>query len=81
MDTFDLARLTDFDFELVCKDLFGEILHFNLEVFGPGADGGVDLRHMSVSTDKSTIIQCKHWVRSGRAALIRHMERSELPKV
>ncbi|MCM3884791.1 restriction endonuclease [Frankia sp. R82] len=81
MDTFDLRRLTDFDFELICKDLFEEILSVQLEVFAPGADQGIDLRCLKDNPRSSTIIQCKHWTRSGRTKLLSYMRHTELPKV
>jgi len=31
MDSFDLGRLSDYDFEVVCKDLFEEILGVRLQ--------------------------------------------------
>ncbi|MET9801811.1 restriction endonuclease [Streptomyces sp. NPDC006368] len=80
METFDLSRLTDFDFEAVCKDLFEEELGVRLELFAAGADGGVDLRHLS-SAGESLVVQCKHWHRSGRAKLIEHVENTEAAKV
>ena len=81
MDSFDITRLTDFDFESVCKDLFEEILGLQLELFSPGADQGVDLRHFQPDSDNSLIIQCKHWYRSGRPKLISHMRNKERPKI
>ncbi|WP_053738092.1 restriction endonuclease [Nocardia sp. NRRL S-836] len=75
MDTFDLRRLTDHDFELVCGDLLSDVLGLPLEVFPAGRDGGVDLRHDAV------VVQCKHWVHSRPSALIRHLVKVELPKV
>jgi hypothetical protein len=79
MDDIDIARLSDFDFELLCEDLFGEILGVRLEVFAPGPDRGIDLRHMSATGN--VIVQCKHWYQSGGAALVRHMAKSEAKKV
>jgi hypothetical protein len=80
METFDLSRLTDFDFEAVCKDLLEEELGLRLEIFAVGADGGVDLRHLRPAGD-SLIVQCKHWHRSGRAKLIEHIQNVESKKV
>jgi hypothetical protein len=80
METFDLGRLTDFDFEAVCKDLLEEELGLRLEIFASGADGGVDLRHLRPAGD-SLIVQCKHWHRSGRAKLIEHIQSVEAKKV
>ncbi|MDT3445988.1 restriction endonuclease [Pseudofrankia sp. BMG5.37] len=81
MDTFDLRRLTDVDFELICKDLFEGILGVHLEVFSPGADQGIDLRHVAEGSGSTTVIQCKHWARAGRAKLLAHMRNIELKKV
>lgn len=81
MDAFDIGRLTDFDFELVCKDLFEEILGVQLEVFTPGADQGIDLRYISADASSVTIIQCKHLMRTGRAKLLNQMRNRELPKI
>ncbi|WP_167521346.1 restriction endonuclease [Microbispora triticiradicis] len=81
MDRFDIGRLTDFDFEAVCKDLFEEQLAVQLELFAPGKDQGIDLRHFSPKTKDLMVIQCKHWDKKASAALIRHMENVELPKV
>ncbi|MGW4213214.1 nSTAND3 domain-containing NTPase [Lentzea sp. NPDC004789] len=80
MDSFDLRRLTDHDFELVCGDLLEAVLGRSLEVFPAGADGGIDLRHMS-ATDGTLVVQCKHWAAGSRSALIRHLVGTELPKV
>ncbi|MGW2721007.1 nSTAND3 domain-containing NTPase [Streptomyces sp. NPDC001492] len=80
METFDLSRLTDFDFEAVCKDIFEEELGVPLELFSAGADAGVDLRRFQMGRG-SLIVQCKHWHRSGRAKLIEHIENTEAPKV
>lgn len=35
MDSFELGRLTDFDFEAVCKDILEELLDIDLELFSP----------------------------------------------
>lgn len=81
MDRFDLRRLTDFDFERICKDILETELGLQLEIFAAGADGGVDLRHMAPSAGGALIVQCKHWHASGRAKLIKHLETSESKKV
>lgn len=80
VDSFDLGRLSDYDFEVLCKDLFEKVLGMSLEIFPRGKDGGVDLRHMTNGT-ASLVIQCKHWARSGRAKLISHMRDKERPKI
>lgn len=80
MDESDLSRLTDFDFEKVCKDLYEDLLRVPLEIFSPGKDGGTDLRHVK-SNGHTTVIQCKHWMQSGRAKLIKHYRDTESHKV
>lgn len=81
MDSFDLGRLNGFDFEVVCADLFQDLLGTRLEVFGPGPDRGIDLRHASAHDGKTIIVQCKHWPNASQADLIRHLIDEELPKV
>lgn len=80
MDSFDLGRLNDHDFEMLCKDLFEGLLGVPLEVFSRGRDQGIDLRHMTCD-GILTVVQCKHWPRGTRARLVAHMCRDERPKV
>ncbi|MCG5465554.1 restriction endonuclease [Micromonospora sp. NPDC053740] len=81
MDGFDVGRLTDFDFELVCRDLFEDLLEVRIEIFAQGRDGGVDLRHIGPLNDSQIIIQCKHWFNSSRAKLVQHMKSKEALKI
>jgi hypothetical protein len=53
VETFDLSRLTDFDFEAVCRDIFEEEFGVSLELFATGADAGVDLRHFRTNEQAS----------------------------
>lgn len=80
MDSFDIGRLTDLDFEAICKDIFEEKLGIGLEIFAPGKDGGIDLRAFA-NDGRALVIQCKHWMRSPRHALVSHIENHEAPKV
>ncbi len=80
MDGFELGRLTDRDFEDVCRDLFSDILRLRLESFPRGADGGVDLRHVA-GDGTTTVVQCKHWSKSGTAKLLASLPKAEVPKV
>lgn len=81
MDSFDINRLTDFDFEAVCKDMFESELSMSLEIFTPGRDSGIDLRHMEADTGNTLIVQCKHWPQATSSALIKHLAKIELPKL
>jgi hypothetical protein len=80
VDSFDLGRLSDYDFEVVCRDLFEEVLNLKIEILARGADRGIDLRHMA-GDGGSVVIQCKHWPRSGRARLLAHMRHKERAKI
>ncbi|MFE8018486.1 restriction endonuclease [Streptomyces antibioticus] len=80
MDLLDLQKLSDFDFESLCKDLFERILGVRLEIFTSGPDGGIDLRYIGPGREK-VIIQCKHWMKSGRSKLLKHLIEKELLKV
>jgi hypothetical protein len=80
VDSFDLGRLTDHEFEEVCRDLFSDLLGILLEIFPRGRDRGIDLRNTSVDGSK-TIVQCKHWPGSTSAQLVTRLIKEELPKV
>ncbi|MFG2415107.1 nSTAND3 domain-containing NTPase [Streptomyces goshikiensis] len=80
MDSFDLGRLTDHDFEVVCRDLFSEILGVPLELFPRGRDRGIDLRHKAPD-GTTTVVQCKHWPKATQATLTSRLIKDELPKV
>ncbi|WP_329623714.1 restriction endonuclease [Streptomyces sp. NBC_01255] len=79
MDLLDLQKLSDLDFESLCKDMFEHILGVRLEIFASGPDGGIDLRYLG--PNQNIVIQCKHWMKSGRPKLIRHLLDSELAKL
>lgn len=80
MSKYDLARLTDYDFELLCKSILEADSGMRFEAFSRGKDGGIDLR---CQPDNNTLIvvQCKHWIHTNRSTLIRHLKKDELPKV
>ncbi|MEV7739350.1 restriction endonuclease [Streptomyces sp. NPDC088921] len=79
MDLLDLRKLSDLDFEGLCKDMFERLLGVRLEIFSSGPDGGIDLRYFG--PNQKIVIQCKHWMKSGRAKLVGHLLDSELPKL
>ena len=80
MTQWDLGRLTAFDFEQVCRDLLGRVWGVDLEIFTEGPDGGVDLRYCFPDKELQLIVQCKHYIRSGKSKLITAL-RNEKPKV
>ncbi|MEU8495215.1 restriction endonuclease [Streptomyces lavendulae] len=72
--------MTDHDFEVVCRDLFSEILGVPLELFPRGRDRGIDLRHKAAD-GTTTVVQCKHWPKATQATLTSRLIKDELPKV
>lgn len=78
MPEYDFRQLSPHDFEGLARDLIQARDAIVLESFKTGKDGGVDFRH---AHDKgSTIVQCKHYAKTGFAGFIRDL-RKEVPKV
>ncbi|MFG1523857.1 restriction endonuclease [Halobacteriovorax sp. RZ-3] len=73
---YDFSTLDYSDFEKLVGDLLAKELNALVERFKDGSDGGIDLR--VPSTD--TIIQCKHYLKSGYSKLKTSL-RKEIPKV
>ena len=80
MADYDFTGLSPSDFEALCHDLLERSLGVDLQAFATGRDGGIDLRHATV-TKQDWIVQCKHFARSGYAKLRSHLQRKELPKI
>lgn len=74
----NFSNLNDIEFEYLCKDVMSRMLGENLQRFGKGRDGGIDL------TDdvhrKTVIVQVKHYIKSDFAGLLSAL-RKEVPKV
>ncbi len=67
MADYDFTSLSPLDFEILTADLLGAHAELTFESFGPGPDRGIDLRY---AVDGSTIVQCKHFARTGRDGLL-----------
>lgn len=80
MPNYNYAALSPQDFEDVSRDLLQAEWNVALEAFKEGRDSGIDLRY-ATSLGNTVIVQCKHYVKSGFAALLRHLRDSELPKI
>jgi len=80
MADYDFSSLNDKEFETLAADLLSCHLGCHVERFKAGPDGGVDERFFS-SNGNEVIIQCKHWRKSGLAALLRSIENIEADKV
>jgi len=80
MPNYNYAALSPQDFEEVSRDLLQAEWNIALEAFKEGRDSGIDLRYAKSHGD-IVIVQCKHFAKSGFAALLRHLKNSELPKI
>lgn len=69
------------DFEALAADLLSKHLGCRFEIFKPGKDSGIDLRH-ALSSDGSgaVIVQCKRYGTDKFSELVRNL-RLELPKL
>lgn len=65
--TYDFASLSPFEFENLVRDLVGTHIGERFEAFAEGPDDGMDGRH--VRGGESTILQAKHYLRSGFSGL------------
>jgi hypothetical protein len=74
----DWSRLSPLDFEDLVGDLLEADEDVSLERFGPGPDGGIDLR--SGPPGPVIVVQCKHYSGTGWAKLAADL-RKEKPKV
>lgn len=79
MASYDFKLLSDYDFELLTRDLLQKELGLRLENFKRGKDKGIDLRY-SKSPLNNLIVQCKHYASSSFSCLLRDSKK-ELPKV
>ena len=80
MPNYNYGALSPQDFEEVSRDLLQAEWNVALEAFKEGRDSGIDLRYAR-SPGNTVIVQCKHYAKSGFAALLRHLKDSELPKI
>ena len=75
---FNYENLSDYEFEILCRDIMSKKLGVQLRIFAKGRDGGID-----VTDDTKThniVIQAKHYIRSSYATLLRTL-RGEVDKV
>lgn len=64
---YDFATLSADDFEDLTRDLVGREFGIRFEAFTAGTDDGMDGRH--AMADGATILQAKHYLRSGFSKL------------
>ena len=80
MTYYDFSSLNDKDFAVLVADLLSIEHNIRFERFKAGRDGGIDGRYFAPSGGQ-VIFQCKHWAKSGLAALLRSLKNTEYAKV
>src|SRR5713226_6578948 len=78
MPDYDFHTLSPVDFEELTRDLLQASEGIVFQSFRVGRDRGVDLRY--AADDENRIVQCKHYRKSGYAALVRDL-RAEAAKI
>lgn len=80
MSDYDFRNLNDKEFETLANDLLSQREGAVVDRFKAGKDGGIDGRFFAINGTE-VIIQSKHWIKSGITALIKRLEKDELPKI
>lgn len=80
MPNYNYGALSPQDFEDISRDLLQAEWNVALEAFKQGRDTGIDLLYAALP-DQTVVVQCKHYLKSGFSALLRHLRNSELPKI
>lgn len=75
---YNFNNLSDFEFEMLCRDIMQKKLGIELYTFQKGRDGGIDITDNPVK--KTVIIQVKHYINSKYSNLISSL-RKEVGKV
>lgn len=75
---YQYGNLSDFEFELLCRDIMERKLGCPLRCFAPGRDGGVDI--METRLSGCHMVQVKHYIDSSYSTLLSSLKK-ELPKV
>jgi len=76
---YTFHSLSDADFEQLAGDLISH-KNLNLQCFAAGRDSGIDMI-AGAQIFGSTVVQCKHYLKSGLTALQRDLKTKELPKI
>ena len=72
MPEYDFHQLSPHDLEILTRDLLQAHWGLDIESFKAGRDSGIDLRY--AAGPSKTIIQVKHYLRTGLTGLMRDLE-------
>lgn len=75
---YNYNNLSDYEFEILCKDIMQKKLNKKLYTFAKGRDGGIDVT--DEPTKKNVVIQVKHYINSRFSDLITSLKK-EVSKV
>ena len=75
---YNYNNLSDFEFEILCKDIMQKKLNIKLYTFQKGRDGGIDVT--DDPKNKNVIIQVKHYINSKYSDLLGSLKK-EIQKV
>lgn len=78
MSSFNYSALSDYEFELFCRDVMQRHLNTSLRTFSKGRDGGIDITDDPVNP--KIVVQVKHYVYSPLGTLKKSII-NELSKV
>jgi hypothetical protein len=78
---YDFKMLSDYDFELLTRDLLQKVLQCRLESFKKGRDNGIDLRYSCTNNINDIVIQCKHYANSTFSNLKSKLLKEEFAKI
>lgn len=76
MADYDFHQLSPHDFENMARDILQASWNIMLESFKTGKDGGIDFRY--AQSGSNIIVQCKHYVRTGLAGLLRDIKKESV---
>ena len=77
MPRYDFSDLSDYDFEVLVRDLLQEELNVRLTTFSPGRDRGIDIRLLSNGNQLNLVVQCKKWDPANWSGLLRFLVTDE----
>ena len=75
---YNYSNLSDFEFEILCRDIMQKKLGIKLYTFQKGRDGGIDVT--DDPKNKKVIIQVKHYINSKYSDLLGTLKK-EVQKV
>ncbi len=75
---YNYSNLSDFEFEILCRDIMQKKLGIKLYTFQKGRDGGIDIT--DDPKNKKVIIQVKHYINSKYSDLLGTLKK-EVQKV